>query len=157
MTSTANLRWLLRQIPRAIGLIFVIAGFSKAWDTATLAESLGFYHIPARYLPMLTWSAVVSEILIGQMLLLGLGGRKFVALTVFILIVFCAHLIVILKSNHPPDCGCVGLMFKFESTRSKAIFGLVRNFTMMIGLVAAILWGARVRTLPVYASGAEAT
>lgn len=131
---------LLRQITkwsllrRAVGLVFLISGFSKSLHPETLQATAEFYHLDSQWLPIVTGLAVIIETFIGQALVLRpIGGIARYAAT--LLFIFSIHLSLILSSNNPPSCGCPGVAMVFQDSRSQAIFGIVRNATMMLVLV----------------------
>jgi uncharacterized membrane protein YphA (DoxX/SURF4 family) len=120
--------------PRAVGVLFLVSGFGKAADSAPLASVLAFDGFPQWAIPPLVWVIVLSEIVLGQAMVLGWGGVRTTLLAVGTLIVYTAQLGFLLTQADAPNCACLQLVQLYQSARESHIAGIVRNGILLLAL-----------------------
>lgn len=127
----------LRAVPRIVqmvlGVLLLIAGIQKAADASALLRVLEYDHVPHSMRESLALVIVSWEILLGQSLILGWGGRLVSWLTVLTLVVYCAQLGLLLGSAKAPDCACLKLWDQYRTARTSNLIGLIRNGALLAG------------------------
>jgi putative oxidoreductase len=133
-------RWRLLEflLKSALGLLFVLAGATKAWDPAEFAREISrFQLVPwtlavwiAIYLPWL-------EMLSGMLLLFRRFERGSLLIITFLLGVFTLALGSALIRGINIDCGCFGQAL----VSTGVLFPLIRNMVLL--LCSGALWIAR--------------
>lgn len=120
-------------IPQAFalisGAIFMLSGFMKAMDSGAFARLLGDYGIP--YLEYTAPVIIVTEVLLGFLLITGIKQRIIATLSVIMLIIFTAGFAYGVLFRDVTDCGCFGDSGILGST-PRAVF--IRN-----GILLAML------------------
>ena len=119
----------------ALGLLFVFAGATKAYDPGAFAIEIHRYNLipwfpgalASIYLPWL-------EILLGVLLILKRFERGALLLITGLLILFTLALASATYRGLGIDCGCFGKAFAATGT----IFPLVRNFLLLV--LTGFLW-----------------
>lgn len=132
----ADLAWSSARV--ALGLIFVVAGFGKALDPASIQSVLAFDGVPEALHGPITWGVVCGEVWLGQTLVLGTAGPRCLLTTAALLGVCSIQLLVLLLSQKAPTCGCLSLLQSFESARVEHAVGIGRN-TLLLA-VTGVLW-----------------
>lgn len=118
-------------LPKIIGLVFLYAGVSKLFwpGTATLAlETIGFSKGLAAASVIV---ALIAELYLGALLLAGIDWRFALGACIVLMLLFTGYMFYLSTLAHPPSCGCLGLTGIFNSSKHEAVFGLVRNCTIL--------------------------
>ena len=78
-------RWIEALIPRGVGVVFLWAGATKAWDGSKLHRVFAFDGVPQPLIVPLTHAVWVAEIAIGLALLIGIARRRAVVAAILVL------------------------------------------------------------------------
>src|SRR6185437_2969978 len=93
----------------ALGLVFLLAGVSKALDMRAFAGEISAYQIvPAALVQPMAIALPLLEILLGVYLLVGLMQRWAAAAAGALLLIFIAAMAWALARGLALDCGCFG-------------------------------------------------
>jgi uncharacterized membrane protein YphA (DoxX/SURF4 family) len=130
-------RYLLRGTQLIVGVVFILAGFSKATDTTALAKVLVFDGLEPVASPLL-WIIPLWEILLGAGLIMELQPRILMWLAAGTLVGFTVQLTVLLLGSNAPDCGCLLLLRQHASTQSLHAMGISRNLVLLTGLLCSL-------------------
>lgn len=135
-------RWAEGIIPRVVGVMFLWAGATKAWDGSKIHRVFAFDGLPQPLIVPLTHVVWASEVILGLVLLLSVARRRrAVMAAILVLFVYSVQLAYLIAADNPPkDCGCIALMAKYASAKQAMVLGLVRN-----ALLAACLEWVRLR------------
>jgi uncharacterized membrane protein YphA (DoxX/SURF4 family) len=123
-----------RAVQIVLGVVFLIAGIGKASDPSELTRVLEFDHVPESFRGAVLLLVVGAEIVLGQSLILGWGGRRILWATTTLLAVYIVQIVALLSSVHAPRCSCLQLVEAYQSARTSHISGLVRNALMFVAL-----------------------
>jgi putative oxidoreductase len=137
------IRWRLLEflLKSALGLLFVLAGGTKAWDPAEFAREISRYQLVPWTLAV--WIAVYLpwlEILSGMLLVFRRFERGALLIITFLLGVFILALASTLIRGINIDCGCFGQAI----VSTGVLYPLIRNMVLL--LCAGALWMARRRS-----------
>lgn len=116
-----------------LGGVFLLAVGLKLAAVIPFARVVASF-IPgvARTYPVVKWATLAIlgvEALLGSMLVLRIGGRRVLACTGVLLLLFTAALVELLFQSQPASCGCLGV--GRGSGRADAAVGIVRNGAML--------------------------
>ena|SRR5688572_30488066 len=122
--------WLEQILPRAVALMFLLAGLEKADDPTKIQRVLAFDGVPDALVPAAALIIWASEIAIGLALFFGVSRRRTLAITIFVLLAFSVQLAYLIVAQNAPDCACVELLRKYQTAHQALVTGLVRNAVM---------------------------
>jgi uncharacterized membrane protein YphA (DoxX/SURF4 family) len=124
-----------------LGLVFLLAGLSKARAPASFERSLAQYGVlPSRLRPVVAGGLPATEVLIGACLALGVLAAPASAVALTLLVMFTAASLV--SSKNEEDCGCFG---SFGTLNVKNI--VARNALFAALALTALAAGASGYTL----------
>jgi uncharacterized membrane protein YphA (DoxX/SURF4 family) len=132
--------WVEQLIPRAVGLLFLYTGITKAIDPTRTHRVFAFDGVPQPLIVPLTHVVWSAEVALALILLIGIARRRAVVATILVLFVYSVQLAYLLAAQNPPDCSCVLLQAKYASAKQALVLGLVRN-----AILAASLEWVRLR------------
>ena len=127
-------RWAERLLPRAVGLLFLLAGFEKAYDPTKIQRVLAFDGVPEALVPAAALIVWAGEVAIALGLLFGVSRRRTIAIANFVLLAFSVQLAYLIIAQNAPDCACVELLRKYQTAHQALVTGLVRNAVMAASL-----------------------
>ncbi len=123
--------WAEAIIPRGVGLIFLWAGLTKAWDGSKIHRVFAFNGLPQPLIVPMTHVVWIAEVILAVVLLLGIARRRAMVTAIMVLFVYSLQLAYLIVADNPPeDCGCVALLAKYASAKQAMVLGLVRNAAM---------------------------
>jgi uncharacterized membrane protein YphA (DoxX/SURF4 family) len=134
--------WSTRVIPwarMALGLMFVVAGASKAVDPWSFLSALGSYGVPSALRVPIAVALPAAELVVGVMLLAGWATRMASAVAGAMLAIFILAIGYGAWIGSLEECGCFGPFIQ-RSPRDAALIDLV-----MAGLAFAV-WRASAAT-----------
>lgn len=121
-------------LPQAFAVIggatFMLSGFLKAMDSGAFARLLGDYGIP--YLEYTAPVIIITEVLMGFLLITGIKQRIVATLSVIMLIIFTAGFGFGVLFRDVTDCGCFGDS-GIPGSSPEAVF--IRNVILMAMLL----------------------
>jgi hypothetical protein len=126
-----------KAVPLLVGLLFLYSGLSKLLWPGHAVMALVSFDLPLVWADWLVYALVITELYLGAMLVLRIDLRLTLSLSMGLMFCFVAFMWYLSTLANPPACGCLGLTGIFESTRHEAIFGLLRNVTLMVLLKIA--------------------
>jgi hypothetical protein len=132
--------WVEQLIPRAVGLLFLYTGITKAIDPSRTHRVFTFDGVPEPLIAPLTHVVWSAEVALALILLIGIARRRAVVATILVLLVYSVQLAYLIAAQDPPDCSCVLLHAKYASAKQALVLGLVRN-----AILAASLEWVRLR------------
>jgi uncharacterized membrane protein YphA (DoxX/SURF4 family) len=132
--------WVEQLIPRAVGLLFLYTGITKAIDPTRTHRVFAFDGVPQPLIVPLTHVVWAAEVALALILLIGIAKRRAVVATILVLFVYSVQLAHLLAAQNPPDCSCVLLHAKYASAKQALALSLVRN-----AILAASLEWVRLR------------
>lgn len=117
------------------GAVLLSSAVLKATAPTSMMPPLRFLAVPDGAQKLVILLLIGVEAASGTALLL-FGPRALPrAIAAGLLGSFTVILIAFLLSRHPPDCGCMGKIRVFESTRLELLAGLGRNLLLLAGLL----------------------
>lgn len=123
-----------QAVLRSIGLLFVVAGLSKAIEGATTTAVIESLHVPHKLAFVGAILLIAVELYVGSGLLLVTSNPRFVRAAKMLLAVFFVFLWYILVFSPGTSCGCGTLLNLVEDSEANALLGMVRNL-VLIGLL----------------------
>ena len=138
--KTASARFLLGKlmgfVPDLVGFVFIIYGTAKLFSPYLTVAVFGIFGVSPSIAYWLTICLIAVDIYLGVSLVV-LRDRRVAPIVAFCcLCIFSCYLVYLITLAEPPDCGCGGIVRLFESNKSNAVFGLFRNVSLLIGLLA---------------------
>lgn len=119
--------------------LLLVAALTKTADPAGPAETLGQLGIFGGWIVPGVVATVGAESAMGAWLFL-IGSELLIRrAAVGLFAALTCVLLVILASDNPPTCHCLGRLRVFDSARHEAMFGIARNVAMM----ALLAWPIR--------------
>jgi hypothetical protein len=132
LTQTA--KFFVANAPIFFGILFLIAGILKLAHPAPATMGLESLEIPYQ---MSKWTVIgltVIELYLGVLLVFKIDLRYSISFSMALMFGFLLYLWYLTTLAHPPSCGCLGLTGIFQSTKSEAVFGVLRNCLLLWGL-----------------------
>ncbi len=127
-------RW-IAFLSRVVGVVFLVAGIDKMVRPEETFSVAAYFQVAPGVQPWLVLALSLLETWTGLWLLIAPANRMGRWVGLALLTVFIWYLIYLARLAHPPSCGCGGLLAVFNSNRSNAQFGLVRNMVMAVILM----------------------
>jgi hypothetical protein len=133
-----RIRSLIGFAPQLVGILFVLSGLWKLFKPGELIESFASHNLPGYLSTPFVYILALIEIYVAYALFVARNKRIAVMMGIICLSVFTLYLGYLASMAHPPKCGCGRLMEIFMSNRKNAVFGILRNVTL-IALLRAYL------------------
>ena len=130
-------RSILRIAPSLVGILLVYAGIYKLVLPGEATYALRALAFSQKLATGIVIASTTFELYLGLVLLLKKDLRFALVATTMLFFIFTAFLWYLATLAHPPACGCLGLSWVFESSRSAAVFGLLRNCLILWFLKAS--------------------
>lgn len=116
-----------------VGAVFLLGAATKLYAPSSTEPSLTFLGLAGAGLVIAAAALVGTETFLGHSLA-AKGGRWVTVASLGVLVAFTLVLGVFFFAKNPPTCGCLGLVQRFESSRTEALFGIGRN-CFLIGIL----------------------
>ena len=116
-----------------VGLLFVVAGVAKMFDTMGFARIIGNYHlVPSSWVMPLAILIPYLELAIGLMILLDFYRRLAIIVGSILIIIFTTvSMYMYLKTGVASDCGCYGKLI----IRKNNLALLIENSLILVALI----------------------
>jgi hypothetical protein len=139
-----NIYWALYDLGTSIiGVIFLVAAFSKVADASDVIQVLKYDGLSGRLINVILPVIILVEVAIGESLLLSDFRKVGLIMAIITLAVFTMQLIFLLWSVNAPSCGCLVRILEFKHTRTENWVSLIRNGLLMSVLISAFLAGRK--------------
>lgn len=127
-------RFVLRQVPTIVGILFIYAGCYKLLYPGESTFALESLEIRYPLAKMVVLIGIILELYVGIILVFRVSLRFGLSAGMALMLIFASYLCYLSTLAHPPSCGCLGLTGLFESSKHAALFGVFRNCIILWAL-----------------------
>lgn len=120
-----------------LGVLFLYSGAYKLLYPGLATMSLETLGLSRTLAEVAVTGAIVLELYLGLILLVKLDLKWGLGLSTGMMFLFTCYMWYLSTLADPPRCGCLGLTGLFESSKSDAYFGVLRNVLILWGLKLA--------------------
>lgn len=134
--------YLSRIAPFAVGLVFAIAAGAKLGSPDSVIKTLLWIGVPTTVVSTFLFALVIVEVGLAFALIYFPTSARVRQMGIVLLALFTLLLVWLVFHSESPSCGCLGLLYEFQSTQNEQLSGIARNLL----LCAALSWAPANRT-----------